>query len=520
MNTHIDATEWPNGEPKLARIKPSILDTIGQTPVVRLNNLAPQGANVYVKLEAFNPMGSVKDRMALAVIEAAEQSGKLKPGQTVIEASSGNTGIGLAMVCAQKGYPLVIVMAENFSLERRRLLRFLGARVVLTSASERGTGMFRMAEALAATHGWFFCRQFENEANANAHEDTTGQEILHDFAHLTLDYWVTGFGTGGTLKGTARALKLASPQTEIVVVEPENSQLLSSGIPQERRADGAAARSHPNSRAHPVQGWSPDFIPKLAGDAIDDGLVDRLLPVSGADALRVTQDLAQREGIFCGISGGATVAAALGLAKQVPTGANILAMVPDTGERYLSTPLFDHIADQMSAEEEEIHASVELPPRKPSSTTKNSAAISPQAAKFVAQTLADKTMPVVMFGFEWCEFCWSVRRLFDQAGIPFHSIDVDSAAFRNDDWGGEVLRALFDHTGQRTVPQVFLDGCFVGGATDVLAEFDSGELHKRLMRLAPPIEARPVEDVIDFLPKWVRRDRDASASVVSRPPTQ
>lgn len=278
-------------------VRPSILETIGRTPLVRLNRLAPSRVNIIVKLEAFNPMGSVKDRMALAVIEAAERAGELKPGQTVIEASSGNTGIGLAMVCAQKGYPLVIVMAENFSLERRRLLRFLGARVILTSAAERGTGMFRVAEALAEEHGWYLCRQFENEVNAIAHSETTGTEILEDFAGSSLDYWVSGFGTGGTLKGTARTLKANSPQTEIVVVEPENAQLLSSGILQLRRPDGAAARSHPNARAHPVQGWSPDFIPKLAEDALADGLVDRLLPVSGSEALRVAQELARREGI-------------------------------------------------------------------------------------------------------------------------------------------------------------------------------------------------------------------------------
>ncbi|MEM1386223.1 MAG: cysteine synthase A [Pseudomonadota bacterium] len=426
------------------RLKASILETIGQTPIVRLNKLGPRHANIFLKLEAFNPMGSVKDRMALAVIEAAERDGHLKPGQTVIEATSGNTGIGLAMVCAQKGYPLVIVMAENFSLERRRMLRFLGARVVLTSAAARGTGMFRLAEALAEEHGWFLCRQFENEANAHAHQDTTGFEILQDFADRRLDAWVSGFGTGGTLKGTARALKLASPLTEIVAVEPENAALLSSGVGQLRRADGAPASSHPNARAHPIQGWSPDFIPKLAGDAMAEGLIDRLQPVSGTDALQVTRDLAQREGIFCGISGGATVAAAITVAKEAPSGANILAMVPDTGERYLSTLLFDTITDDMSPEEEAILSSGKLTARKPGKTAASRTDISQPAAEFVAQAKADPNAQIVMFGFEWCEFCWSVRRLFDRAGVPFRSVDVDGAAFRENDWGGEVLRALFD----------------------------------------------------------------------------
>ncbi len=484
----------------------SILDTIGNTPVVRLNNLAPAHVTLFVKLEAFNPMGSVKDRMARAVIEDAERRGVLQPGQTVIEATSGNTGIGLAMVCAQKGYPLVIVMAENFSLERRRLLRFLGARVVLTSAAKRGTGMFRVAEALAEEHGWFLCRQFENEANAIAHMETTGAEILADFAGTPLDYWVTGFGTGGTLKGTAQALKKKSPGTEIVVVEPENAQLLASGIPQVQRPDGAAARSHPNARAHPIQGWSPDFIPKLADDALSTGLVDRLLPISGSDALRVARELAQHEGIFCGISGGATVAAAVELAKHAPAGANILAMVPDTGERYLSTPLFDHITDEMSQEEERILSSVTLPSSKPAEPNPSLAPISPRATEFVVQTLADPSKPILMFGFEWCEFCWSVRRLFDDAGILFESVDVDSAAYRDGDWGGEVLRALFAHTGMRTVPQVFIGGDLLGGATEVLEAAADGTLAQQLGALAKPVTFTPrTDDPLDYLPKWVRR---------------
>ena len=246
----------------------SILDTIGHTPVVRIKKLAPAHVRLYAKVEAFNPMGSVKDRLALGIIEDAEKSGKLLPGQTVIEATSGNTGIGLAMVCAEKGYPLVVTMAENFSVERRKLMRFLGAKVVLTPAALKGSGMLAKAVELAKKHGWFLCRQFENEANADAHSRTTAPEILDAFAGERLDYFVTGFGTGGTLKGVARVLRERSPGTKVIVCEPDNSQTLGSGIPQARAPDGSPAASHPNFRPHLMQGWAPDFIPKLTEDAV------------------------------------------------------------------------------------------------------------------------------------------------------------------------------------------------------------------------------------------------------------
>jgi cysteine synthase len=323
----------------------SILDTIGRTPVVRIGSLAPRNVNVFAKLEAFNPMGSVKDRLAIGVIEAAERSGALKPGQTVIEATSGNTGIGLAMVCARKGYPLVVVMAENFSVERRKLMRFLGARVVLTPAAAKGSGMLAKAQELAGKHGWFLARQFENEANAEVHSRTTAQEILAAFEGERLDYWVTGFGTGGTLKGVARVLRAERPETGIIVCEPDNSPVLGSGIAQ---PDGA---SHPVFRPHLMQGWAPDFIAKLTQDAMAAGHIDRILPVSGADALRLSRELATREGILAGISGGATLAGALQIAETAPEGSNILCMLPDTGERYLSTPLFEHVGAEMNDEE-------------------------------------------------------------------------------------------------------------------------------------------------------------------------
>ena len=245
----------------------SILETIGNTPVVKINRLAPPGVNLYVKVEAFNPLGSVKDRLALGVIEEAERTGKLKPGQTVIEATSGNTGIGLAMVCAAKGYPLVVTMAETFSIERRKLMRFLGAKVIITPASARAVGMVQKTVELAEKHGWYFTRQFENEANADMHSRTTAQEILRDFEGDALDYWVTGFGTGGTLKGVARVLAAERPATKIVVCEPEDAPMLSSGIDQQRNADGTPAAAHPSWKPHPLQGWSPDFVAKLAGDA-------------------------------------------------------------------------------------------------------------------------------------------------------------------------------------------------------------------------------------------------------------
>ncbi|NHX27382.1 pyridoxal-phosphate dependent enzyme, partial [Escherichia coli] len=270
---------------------------------------------------------SVKDRFALAAIEAAEASGALKPGQTVIEATSGNTGIGLAMVCAAKGYPLVVTMAENFSVERRKLMRFLGARVILTPASEKGSGMIAKAEELAEKHGWFLARQFENEANADMHSRTTAREILDDFAGIGLDYWVSGFGTGGTLKGVSRVLRAESPDTRIIVTEPDNVPILSSGIAQQRDDAGRPVASHPMFRSHLMQGWSPDFIPKLAQDTVDANVIDAFQPIAGSDALQAAKDLAQKEGIFCGISGGATFAAALKVAETAPEGSSILAMI-------------------------------------------------------------------------------------------------------------------------------------------------------------------------------------------------
>jgi cysteine synthase A len=335
----------------------NILETVGDTPVVRIGKLAPEGVNLFVKIEAFNPLGSVKDRLALGVIEEAERSGKLKPGQTVIEATSGNTGIGLAMVCAQKDYPLVVTMAETFSVERRKLMRFLGAKVVLTPAAERGIGMVNKANELAEAHGWFLTRQFENEANPDMHSRTTAREIVEAFAGERLDYWVTGFGTGGTLKGVARVLAKEMPDTKIIVCEPADAPMLTSGKVQDRKPDGSPSASNAAWKPHPMQGWSPDFIPKLTGDAVEMGVIHRVLVVSGPDAMHWSKELARKEGIFVGITAGATFAGALQVCREAPKGSTVLCMLPDTGERYLSTPLFAEIPVEMTEEELKISQS-------------------------------------------------------------------------------------------------------------------------------------------------------------------
>ncbi len=336
----------------------NILGTVGNTPVVKINKLAPPNVNLYVKIEAFNPLGSVKDRLALGVIEEAERTGALKPGQTVVEATSGNTGIGLAMVCAQKGYPLVVTMAESFSVERRKLMRFLGAKVILTAPAEGATGMVRKTIALAEKNGWYYTRQFENEANADFHSATTAKEIIADFAGERLDFWVTGFGTGGTLKGVARVLAKERPEVKVVVAEPADAPMLGSHAEQEQDADGSPTARHSAWKPHPIQGWSPDFIAKLAGDAVAANQVDRVIAVAGPDAIKWSKQLARQEGIFVGISAGATFAAALEIAKDAPDGTTILCMLPDTGERYLSTPLFGDILAEMNEEEAAIAATV------------------------------------------------------------------------------------------------------------------------------------------------------------------
>lgn len=303
----------------------SILGTIGRTPIVRINRLAPAHVTVYAKCEFFNPLSSVKDRLAIAIIEDAERRGTLKPGQTVVEATSGNTGIALAMVCAAKGYPFVAVMVETFSVERRKIMRALGAKVILTPAAERGTGMVRKAEELARKEGWFLARQFENPANPEYHRNTTGPEILSDFAGRRLDFWVTGWGTGGTLSGAGEMIRKARPDVRIIATEPAGASLLAGN----------------EFKPHKIQGWTPDFVPAV----LDRSVPNEIVPVTDDEALATARDLARLEGIFCGISSGGTMAAALKVARQAPQGSVLLAMLPDTGERYLTTALFEGIAD-------------------------------------------------------------------------------------------------------------------------------------------------------------------------------
>jgi cysteine synthase A len=333
------------------RLFDSILDTVGDTPTIRVNNLAPPHATIYVKAEFFNPLSSVKDRLALNMIEAGERSAALKPGQTVVEATSGNTGIGLAMVCAQKGYPLVVTMADSFSIERRKLMRMLGAKVVLTPRALKGYGMYCKAVELAEANGWFLARQFETEANAAIHETTTGREIINDFTGTRLDWFVTGYGTGGTIAGVGRALRRERPETRIVLCEPANAQLLGSGRPQERAPDGGPAVGHPVFEPHPIQGWTPDFIPYVLQEAIDSRLYDEVVPIPGAGGIKWAKALAQKEGILTGISGGATFAVARQVAERATNGSVILCMLPDTGERYMTTPLFDGIEADMNEDE-------------------------------------------------------------------------------------------------------------------------------------------------------------------------
>ena len=336
------------------RLFNDILDTVGDTPAIRINRIGPKNVTVYVKAEAFNPLSSIKDRLAVGIIEAAERSGELKPGQTVIEATSGNTGIGLAMVCAVKGYPLVVTMADSFSVERRKLMRFLGAKVILTPRAQKAFGMYQKTVQLADKHGWFLARQFESTANAETHENTTAREMLGDFDGQRLDYVVTGYGTGGTVTGIGRVLRRERPKTKIVLSEPANAALVGSGIPQDRNADGSPSGSHPAWEPHPMQGWTPDFIPNVLQETLDKKYYDDLISVPGPDGLAWSRRLAAEEGIFCGISGGATFACAMKAAENAPDGSVMLVMLPDTGERYLSTPLFDDVEEVMTEEEREI----------------------------------------------------------------------------------------------------------------------------------------------------------------------
>ena len=495
----------------MGQIFQNILDTIGNTPTVKINNLGPENRNIYVKIESFNPMGSVKDRLALGVIEDAEHSGALKPGQTIVEATSGNTGIGLAMVCAQKGYPLVIVMAENFSVERRRMIRFLGARVVLTPAADMGTGMIAKVNELVEEHGWWQPSQFDNPANAEMHERTTAVEILDDFSEVGLDYWVTGFGTSGTLAGVSRVLRKKSPATKIMVCEPDNSQILGSGISQQRNPDGSY-QTHPNFRPHLMQGWSPNFIPRFAEEALEAKNIDEMIPINGNHAIQCTMDLAQKEGIFVGTSSGATFAGALQIAETAPEGSNILCMLPDTGERYLSTPLFETIAEDMNEAEIEISRStpgyrfdISDAPDEEAGEPEPEAQVEldPAAVAEVESILEQNRDQVLMFSLEWCEFCWSVRKMLAACDIPYVTVDLDSVAFQDNDRGGKILAVLNQKNDWPTIPQIYVGGKFVGGATDLFDVGKAGELQPMLAARNIPYNETINRDPYSFLPAWL-----------------
>jgi cysteine synthase A len=486
-----------------------ILSTIGRTPIVRLNRLAPGGVEVWVKVEAFNPLGSVKDRLALGVIEAAERDGRLRPGQTVVEATSGNTGIGLAMVCAAKGYPLVITMAESFSVERRKLMRFLGAKVVLTPAAQKGTGMVQKARELAEANGWFWTQQFENEANPEIHSRTTAREILDDFRGERLDWWVTGAGTGGTLLGVARVLKQERPEVRIGVCEPDNAQILASDHEQRRNPDSTPAESHPAWRPHLLQGWTPDFVPKITGDALAGGFADELLPVTGNDAMRLAQELARQEGIFVGTSSGGTLAGALRIAERSPKGTVILAMLPDTAERYLSTPLFEQVGADMDESEWELSRSTpgarfDVCAAPAAAPVAAPVATDPEAERLVERLLADPAKPIAFFALQWCEFCWSVRRLLQAAGVQYESVDLDSVAMQKGDMGGKVRAVLAKRLGTPTIPQFFVGGEHLGGATEVMDAFNSGRLQQLFHRHGVAFDEEFRADAYSFLPKWLQ----------------
>lgn len=517
---------------KRSGIHDCITDTIGNTPIVKLSKMSPkEGVDIYVKLESENPGGSVKDRLALGVMEWAQQTGQLKPGQTVVEATSGNTGIGLAMVCAQKGHPFVCVMAESFSIERRKLMRFLGARVILTSAAHKGSGMVIKAQELADEHGWFFPNQFENEANAWIHEQTTGPEIVHAMkeAGIQLDYFCVPYGSGGTLKGVGKVLREKSPETKIYVCEPDNAPMLYSNIETEYPADGkpstSFAAAHPVWRPHLLQGWATDFIPKLVSSAKDEEYIDEVVHPGGYDAIQTAHELAMKEGIFSGTSGGGVLSSALKIAETAPEGTSILAMIPDTGERYLSTPLFDDIPADMTEEEKKLAESTpSTPPPAP-----DLPGVLPEATEFVQKTNSENK--VVVWSLIYCEFCWTLSKvglmsvcrlscctfscsfslsntlsqLLDALEVPYEIINIDSFEYAKDQMGNKYRAALCEMTDCPTFPQLFIDGKFIGGAADACIMWKNNELQEKFTEAG--IQYADYQgDPFEFLPKWMSQN--------------
>ncbi|HEX7108024.1 MAG TPA: pyridoxal-phosphate dependent enzyme [Aestuariivirga sp.] len=501
----------------MRRLYDNILQTIGHTPVVRINKMAPPNVHLFAKIESFNPAGSIKDRIARSIIAEAEASGQLRPGQTVVEATSGNTGISLAMVCAQKGYPLVVVMAENFSVERRRLMRFFGAKVILTPAAEKGSGMFRKASELAIRHDWFLCNQFENKANAHAHVETTAVEILDAFAGQPLDYIVLGAGTGGTVKGIAGVIKMQRPETRIVLCEPANSPLIQLHHANPGAGTGPA-NSSPAFRPHPIQGWSPDFVPTFAASAAQAGHIDEMISIEGAEAIAMAREAARKEGIFCGISAGATLAGALEICRKSAPGSTILCLLPDTGERYQSTPLFDGIETEMNEEEIGILNSVTSVPGLTPAPSLGSEVQEPSLAEnFVRGTISDTSSKVVIFGLQWCEFTWSLRKFLDAHGIAHKTLELDSAAFMASRDPGDVRTALKRLTGTPTIPQLFVAGHHVGGCTDVFDAWREGRLQS-MLRDAAVIFSESGPDPESHLPNWTaKRQKTPSIAAAGGP---
>ena len=488
----------------------SILTTVGSTPLVKIRRMAPEGVDVYVKVEAANPTGSVKDRFALGVIEWALAHGELKPGQTVVEASSGNTGIGLAMVCAVKGHPFVCVMSEAFSIERRKLMRFLGAKVVLTNPAHKASGMIIKARELAATHGWFLPCQFENQANAWVHEQTTGPEILAAMAGVPIGHFFVAYGTGGTLKGVSSVLRERSPTTQIHVCEPDNAPLLYSGVHTEYptptgtyEGTGSFVTPHPVWRPHLLQGWTADFIPKLVSEAVNAQCVDEIHHVSGAAAMETARRLAREEGILTGTSGGGTLSAALKFAEELkrtqspPT--SIVVMLADTGERYLSTPLFADIPADMSDEEKALAASTPSTP-PPGLVLPE---VNEVATHFV--TKSNTGNKVVVWSLEYCEFCWTLSMLFNTLKVDYVKIDIDSFQYAKDNLGNQYRAALQAQTKCMTFPQFFVDGTFHGGAVDACLKWKKGELQTIFARAK--VAHGPYDgDPFEFLPKWMSQN--------------
>jgi len=478
----------------------SILTTVGKTPLVRLNELAPNNSRIYVKCEAFNPMSSVKDRLALGVIEWAEKTGKLLPGQPVVEASSGNTGIGLAMVCNARKHPFICVMSEAFSIERRKLMRFLGAKVVLTNGAHKATGMMLKTKELSEKHGYFWPDQFSNEANAWIHSHTTGPEILEAMDGEKLDYFVTGFGTGGTLQGVGKYLRQHSPGTQIVVCEPDNAPMLLSGAGTEYNADRTITNPHASWRPHLLQGWSPDFIPKLVTEAVDAGLMDELVHIGSSDAMSTARDLARKEGVFTGTSGGGTLFGALEVAKSAPAGSTMVVMLPDTGERYLSTPLFADIPADMSAEEKEMAGAPESTKPPPIVLPD----ISQEDTDFVNNT--NKDNKVTVWAMQYCEFCWTIFKFFDAIKVPYTKINWDAIEYAENNQGNKYRQALQQVSGEVTYPQCWINGKFMGGAADACIKWKKGELQPLLDEAGIEYDKEFKGDPFQFLPNWMMQN--------------